>query len=794
MYTPIRKADLIIGGTAVKQGEIFTLGFQLFDVNGLVIVPTGGQTISVKVANKTGVVFETTAVVVGDHIEFTIDENIGAGKMRVELTVADGANVLQKYPADGYIELYITASLDDIGTGFIYTVTAAEMFTRIEDSEEASAEALQLAGGAVVTADAVRADFDLVVAEAGSSNPEVVLARGEFTTLEERLDDANQQLGEKGTLIELNKTKKEATYIAYNIENFGGIGDDIADDTNALIAVANQIQINGGGTILFPPNKTYKIFAPIGDELFAFVDINYFNIIHNGSSIRDAQTYVGGSNPQEAILFKFENSKNIKTDPGLKVSSQRPDVTLAGSVTPGLVAFRFEKGCENIGVKLDIDGAKRGVSFARTAADPTSYICKRINVEIKAIHVKYPYSAIFSGDHAVARIDAENCGRNFFIYGVKDVKIYVNSKNQKTTSLVKSYSGLGCEDILIYIYDRESTGTFPANPLFALHFGDSTPADMKNINLILNVDNSNGGWGNTLGFFKYLNGGSTVDTVGRGHKWDGLRVSGYSKSAPGGSHVVTNEGQFNSPDVVKNICFKDLTLAGTSSLSFKLGDTVDEIKVENVTSESHIYVESTVARTVFTKSKAANFTGATTNVSKHKYIDCEITSGTQQAYDLNKEFVNTLTPKGILNRIFGYGSDGYVPSTVRVTGDMSTGKNIFLISPSSHGRYKLEYFLTKVSNDINPSTRKEKFGTKSFTVGINSSGVPVIFSPIVDDIPERTFGAFTEPFTVELVTGSTAGAYLKVTCPALTGVGNTMGVFKLEALTSNLTPSITPIV
>lgn len=225
MYKPIRRADLIIGGTAVKQGEIFTLGFQLFDANGLVIVPTVGQSLSVKVANKTGVVFETVASVVDDHIEFTIDENIGAGKMRVELTVGDGVNVLQKYPANGYIELLISASLDDIGTGTIYTVTAAEMFERIEGSEVASAEAVANAIEAKGTADAVRADFDLVVAEAGSSNPEVVLARGGEANLNARLSGVDSQLADTA-----KKTAKNAFYAEVNSHRYRKPMITIIDD------------------------------------------------------------------------------------------------------------------------------------------------------------------------------------------------------------------------------------------------------------------------------------------------------------------------------------------------------------------------------------------------------------------------------------------------------------------------------------------------------------------------------------------------------------------------------------
>lgn len=291
MYKPIRKADLVLGGTSIKQGEIFTLGFQLFDANGLVIVPTVGQTISVKVANKTGVVFETTAVVVSDHIEFTVAENIGAGKMRVELTVSDGANVLQKYPANGYIELYITASLDDIGTGTIYTVTAAEMFARIEGSETASTSAVQtageavvIAGNAVVTADAVRADFDLVVAEAGSSNPEVVLARGGETDLKTRLDKTSQQLADttaqiatlasgspKGTFATLSALQADAG--ANTVEG--------RKSTYVVTADGNWYYYNAGWQIggLYQNNDAIQALSTSVDAL---ADLKMRNLKANG--------------------------------------------------------------------------------------------------------------------------------------------------------------------------------------------------------------------------------------------------------------------------------------------------------------------------------------------------------------------------------------------------------------------------------------------------------------------------------------------------------------------------------
>lgn len=263
MYTPIRKADLVVGGTSIKQGEIFTLGFQLFDANGVLIIPEVGHTITVKIANKIGVVYETTALVVDDHVEFTVSENIGAGKMRVEFKVTDGANVLQKYPANGYIELLISASLDDLAVAGIYVVTAQEMFTRIEGSETASATAVADAGEALTIAGAVRDDFDLVVAEAGASNPEIVLARGGEATLQARLDKTTSSLAEKA---EITEVRRNTTSFPINVE-------EMDTETKALFTGGSVavVGINSTGT----ENLKNKSAT---EEKVTFLDIDQRNI------------------------------------------------------------------------------------------------------------------------------------------------------------------------------------------------------------------------------------------------------------------------------------------------------------------------------------------------------------------------------------------------------------------------------------------------------------------------------------------------------------------------------------
>lgn len=55
------------------------------------------------------------------------------------------------------------------------------------------------ADDAKTTAKTVRGEFDQVVAEAGSNNPEVVNARGEFATLKQRIDSITQIGSEEKT-------------------------------------------------------------------------------------------------------------------------------------------------------------------------------------------------------------------------------------------------------------------------------------------------------------------------------------------------------------------------------------------------------------------------------------------------------------------------------------------------------------------------------------------------------------------------------------------------------------------
>lgn len=75
--------------------------------------------------------------------------------------------------------------------------TTADGISAIANDAKAKAVAAETNSlTAKTTAETVRGEFDQVIAEAGSNNPEVVQARGTYTNLNQRLDSTAQQLAE----------------------------------------------------------------------------------------------------------------------------------------------------------------------------------------------------------------------------------------------------------------------------------------------------------------------------------------------------------------------------------------------------------------------------------------------------------------------------------------------------------------------------------------------------------------------------------------------------------------------
>ncbi|KAA0565347.1 hypothetical protein F0342_06985 [Bacillus sp. CH30_1T] len=98
-------------------------------------------------------------------------------------------------------------------------------------------------------AESVKEEFDKVVAEAGSNNPEVVQARGEFENLNQRLE---------GNYNSLNAQLADIAII--NVKQFGAVGDGVTDDT---IAIQNAFNASEGKQVDIPSNYNCLVSQPI---------------------------------------------------------------------------------------------------------------------------------------------------------------------------------------------------------------------------------------------------------------------------------------------------------------------------------------------------------------------------------------------------------------------------------------------------------------------------------------------------------------------------------------------------
>lgn len=307
MQKPITTVSLIKGGTVIKQGHYFTLEFNLFNADGE-LVDTSGMSIKFKIAYRVGgVVHEGTATIIGKgHISITVKEDIGRGDMRVEFTATKGSDV-QKFPSEDFVRLRLTPSLDDLTHTGVNTITV-EQFQRIVD------KAVDDSKHAVTVADDVKNQFDQVVAEAGSNNPEVVQARGGEVNLNERFNKVTSQLADKANQLQvenqLNQMEIRVADVVQSADLDPNKDQEVVDARNGKATLGIQIRelVDKVETEKYADLSSYESPALLSVPVISDT-ITGYNWVHNVAETVLSDTKFAG------IVTTFTNFDIVYTTP-----------------------------------------------------------------------------------------------------------------------------------------------------------------------------------------------------------------------------------------------------------------------------------------------------------------------------------------------------------------------------------------------------------------------------------------------------------------------------------------------
>lgn len=253
MHKPITKVTLIKGGNIIKQGHDFALEFNLFDGEGNLVDLTDSA-VTYKIAQRSGgVVHEGTAQILGEgRIAISVTEDVGYGdRMRVEFTATTNGKAT-KFPADDFVRLKITPSLDNLGYTDVNTITVEQLVKRLDD---VSAYATEQADRAKVYSD----NIDAVMKDGPVQT--VNGKTGTITGLAEQaeVNEIKSQLAETATDVIGLKLNKKPALIDQYVSHFYNRGQIATELPTQRTVTEQNITANApagsGGVSIADPSK-----------------------------------------------------------------------------------------------------------------------------------------------------------------------------------------------------------------------------------------------------------------------------------------------------------------------------------------------------------------------------------------------------------------------------------------------------------------------------------------------------------------------------------------------------------
>ncbi|MFY2157847.1 pyocin knob domain-containing protein, partial [Cytobacillus firmus] len=246
MQLSANSVKLLSGGNVIKQGDQTPLTFELFDEQGN-LVELQEATVKVKIANNQIVLLEKTTTINPDNtVSFSLskDDVLGNGKMRLEFSVTYANSIVEKFPAEGWQEIMITPTLDDLSAGNVAVITIEQFEQRINtavtEANTATTAANNAANAANQVAQEVGEATTAANTAASNANTAANAANTAATSANDAAAAANASAEEAETAATNATNASDSANTASNAANLASIAaSDAADLANTAASNAD---------------------------------------------------------------------------------------------------------------------------------------------------------------------------------------------------------------------------------------------------------------------------------------------------------------------------------------------------------------------------------------------------------------------------------------------------------------------------------------------------------------------------------------------------------------------------
>lgn len=430
--------------------------------------------------------------------------------------------------------------------------------------------------------------------------------------------------------------------------DYGVTGVAGVDETAALLLAWADLVAAGGGTLLIPCNlrigsTDFSVGLP-ASPLMNATGLKGIRVISLGTITVDRAFTAG----QTLNVFQFDGCEHVDTEIAYCTSQA---LTRDGR---GATLVKVIGASRRIGVRGSFENMRGPLEITAAAGAADTARTKGVSFDVTLKNCCYGPAFQFSGDDAEGKIVADGSLRSYFIYGIRNHRVRVESKNnQSDDCIIRGYNGQGCENVdITYINKGSTTGQNAAHCVSLapnVSSIDLTPCVMRNIKLDIHVEwpgAGNGGPGHAFFIEKTLND-TTADVTDRGHIIEGLDIAIHTKGQNGDNSAlpIAWGGTWGTGEEFRNPKVRRLQVEGGAS-SVALhgfgGSLKDMLTIERIVSNVEVYIAPGAnGRALVMNAKAPCLVDAVGNTDAITYVNCNITAGTRVAYQ-NKRYFDSV--------------------------------------------------------------------------------------------------------------------------------------------------------